>query len=272
MNKITVITPTWNQAQFIGDTIESVIKQTYKNIEYIIIDNLSDDGTKEIVDSYAAKDERIRYIREEDHGQAQAINKGFDKATGDIVCWLNSDDFFFDENVLETVAKCFESDSTLDVLVGDAWYCDKEKNLTLYNKSKRTDKKWVISRWYYIVQPSVFWKRTELRLDESLHYVFDWKFFINRFANEHVRFIGKPFSVYRMYEDNKTGQDNAKRKKEIYELQKELNVSPMNIAWCKFVYKVYERAEKTGNNRLKKMVDFASRILFHITGKRICSF
>ncbi len=68
MNKITVITPTWNQAEFIRDTIESVIHQTYREIEYFIIDNCSDDGTQEIVEEYCARDPRITYIRERDHG------------------------------------------------------------------------------------------------------------------------------------------------------------------------------------------------------------
>ena len=74
--KFTVITPTWNQAEYIKDTIESVINQTHKDLEYIIVDNNSDDGTKEIVEGYMASDPRIIYIREEDHGQAEAINKG----------------------------------------------------------------------------------------------------------------------------------------------------------------------------------------------------
>lgn len=272
MKKITVITPTWNQAEFISDTIKSVINQSYENIEYIIIDNMSDDGTEDIVKRYANNDSRIMYIREPDHGQAEAINKGLNKATGDIVCWLNSDDYFYNNHVLENVVKCFDADLSLDVLVGDAWYCDKNKELTAYNSSNRTKKRWVISRWYYIVQPSVFWKNSNLRLDEKFHYVFDWKFFIKKFHNEKVRFVNRPLSVYRMYEDNKTGQDNAKRKKEIYELQKELGISKLNIAWCEFVYKTYEKAEKNNTPLLKKIIDCVSRILFHLTGKRICSF
>ena len=103
--KFTVITPTYNQAAFIKDTIDSVINQTHKDIEYIIVDNLSDDGTEEIVNRYAERDSRIIYVREADKGQAEAINKGLNRATGDVVCWLNSDDYFYDENVLDNVSK-----------------------------------------------------------------------------------------------------------------------------------------------------------------------
>lgn len=272
MNKITVITPTWNQAEFIRDTIESVVSQTYREIEYFIIDNCSDDGTQEIVEEYCAKDPRIVYIREHDRGQAQAINKGLQRASGEIVCWLNSDDYYYDEHVLERVAKRFADDPGTGVLVGDGWYCNKKKELTEYNASDRHAKAWVIQRWYYIMQPSVFWRNRHKLLDERYHYVFDWKFFIETFAEQKVNYTHEPYAVYRMYGENKTGQDNAKRKKEIYLLQKELNVSRCNTLWCRHVYKVYLQAEKTGRTSAKKRVDFVSRILFHLSGRRICSF
>lgn len=278
MAKITVITPTWNQGEFIKDTIESVVNQTYKDIEYIIVDNCSDDGTKELVESYLEKDDRIKYLREKDHGQAEAINKGFRIATGDIVCWLNSDDFYYDNKVLEKVNRHFEEGGEkVNLVVGDAWYCDKQKQMTEYNPSDQSVPSWVITRWYYIVQPAIFWRRTNLCLDETYHYAFDWKFFIQMFGEGKVLYTHEAYAVYRMYEDNKTGQDNAKRKKEIYRLQEELGISKLNTAWCKHVYKVYEKAENSGwpeekQLKRKKQVDWWSRVLFHITGKRICSF
>lgn len=272
MNKITVITPTWNQAEFIRDTIESVINQTYREIEYFIIDNCSDDGTQEIVEEYCARDSRIIYIRERDHGQAQAINKGLRRASGDIVCWLNSDDYYYDEHVLERVAKRFAGSPETGVLVGDGWYCNKEKELTERNASDRHVGAWVIQRWYYIMQPSVFWRNHHKLLDERYHYVFDWKFFIEMYAQQKVSYTHEAYAVYRMYGDNKTGQDNAGRKKEIYLLQKELNVSRCNILWCRHVYRVYLHAEETGKLSAKKRVDFVGRVLFHLSGRRICSF
>lgn len=272
MNKITVITPTWNQAEFIRDTIESVINQTHREIEYFIIDKCSDDGTQEIVEEYCAKDPRIIYIREPDHGQAHAINKGLSKASGDIVCWLNSDDYYYDDHVLERVAEKFDKNPDVGALVGDGWYCDKEKELTEYNASDRHVGAWVIQRWYYIMQPSVFWRNHHKPLDEKYHYVFDWKFFIEMFAEEKVYYTHEAYAVYRMYGDNKTGQDNAGRKKEIYLLQKEIDVSRCNTLWCRHVYKVYLQAEKTGRLSAKKRVDFISRVLFHLSGRRICSF
>lgn len=271
--KITVITPTWNQAEFIEKTIQSVVTQTHQDIEYIIVDNCSDDGTEEIVAKYRERYPYIVYIRESDKGQAEAINKGFARATGEIVCWINSDDFYYSDKVFEKVCKAFEADSSTKVLVGDGIYCDKEGNFTEPIPCDRGVKQWVLSRWYYILQPAVFWRREEgLLLDTKYHYVFDWKFFIGLQQKYTFTFLPECFAVYRMYEDNKTGLDNASRKKEIYLMQKELGISRANTAWCKLVYKVYEKAEETGKTGMKRLVGWMSRVLFHVTGKRICSF
>ncbi|MFZ4612746.1 MAG: glycosyltransferase family 2 protein, partial [Bacteroidia bacterium] len=92
--KISIITPSYNQGQYIEETILSVINQDYPNIEYIVMDGGSNDQTVEIIKKYESK---ITYwVSEKDKGQADAINKGFARATGDILCWLNSDDYFFD--------------------------------------------------------------------------------------------------------------------------------------------------------------------------------
>ncbi len=268
----TIITPTWNQAEFIGDTIESVLKQRFRDFEYLIIDNCSDDGTEEIVRSYAEKDERIRYIREEDHGQAEAINKGLKAAKGKAVAWLNSDDLYFDEYVLERVAAQFDRYPGVGVIAGDAWYCDKDKNLTTYNEADRGVGRKMIRRWYYIVQPAVFWRNHGELLDETYHYAFDWKFFITLFEKEKVMWSHEPYALYRMYDDNKTGQDNAKRKKEIWRLQEELKDSRLNTLWCKYVYQVYEKAEEKNRPGAKKRIDMMSKLLFHISGRRIACF
>ena len=271
--KITVITPTFNQAEFIKDTIESVVNQSYQNIEYIIVDNCSEDGTEEIVRTYMERYPYIVYIREKDRGQADAINKGFQRATGDIVCWINSDDFYYSDDVFAYVAERFEKDREMSALLGDGYYCDRNKNFTEPIPCNRKVKPWVLSRWYYILQPAVFWRRQpDLLLDIKYHYVFDWKFFIALQERAVFRFTEKCFAAYRMYEDNKTGLDNAARKREIYLLQKEIGVSRLNTAWCRLVYKAYKRAEETGKDGTKRLGNLLSKVLFHVTGKRICSF
>ncbi len=272
MCRFSIITPTFEQAEYISDTIDSVLNQSFKDFEYIIIDSCSEDGTKEIVESYAAKDSRIHYIREKDRGQADGINKGLRLAKGEIVAWLNSDDFYYDEHVLENVDKVFSDNKDLKLAIGDAWYCDKNKKFTEYNKSDRNVPDDVIRRWYYIVQPACFWKNEHKLLDEKYHYVFDWKFFIGLFASGRKVYTHKPYAVYRMYEDNKTGLNNAARRKEVYRLQKEIGKDKLNISWCRHVYHAYASAEKNGWPWLKDIVDFESKVLFHLTDKKIAGF
>ena len=86
---VTIVTPSYNQGRFIADTIESVLGQDYPNIEYIVMDGASTDETAEVVRRYA---DRLEFISEKDRGQSHAINKGFGRARGEIVAWLNSDD------------------------------------------------------------------------------------------------------------------------------------------------------------------------------------
>lgn len=271
--KITVITPTWNQAEFIEKTIQSVVTQTWQDIQYIIVDNCSDDGTQEIIRRYQHKYPYIEYICESDKGQAEAINKGLAKAIGDIVCWINSDDFYYDNTVFERVCRRFLQDETVHVLVGDGIYCDRNATLTEPIPCDRKVPQWVLSRWYYILQPAVFWKRQkDLFLDTKYHYVFDWKYFIQLQQRYPFTFMPECLAVYRMYEDNKTGLDNASRKREIYLMQKELGISKANTLWCKWVYQAYHRSEQTGKQGLKAFMNWMSKVLFHITNKRICSF
>src|ERR1035437_2868268 len=103
--KISIITVSFNSAKTISDTIESVLSQTYPDIEYIIIDGSSSDGSIELVKSFG--NSISKFVSEPDNGIYDAINKGIRLATGDIVGILNSDDFFYDNNVIERVARLF---------------------------------------------------------------------------------------------------------------------------------------------------------------------
>lgn len=127
--KITIITVCYNRKATIENAILSVLNQNYCNIEYIIVDGNSTDGTKEIIESY--RDKINQFISEPDKGMYDAINKGLKIATGDIVGLMHSDDEFYDKNVIDRIIERFNSDSTIDGVYGDGVYVsnDKEERL-----------------------------------------------------------------------------------------------------------------------------------------------
>lgn len=121
--KISIITATYNAADTIADTIESVLRQTYADIEYIVIDGRSKDKTGEIVASYAPEfGHRLVYVCEPDKGIYDAMNKGLRIATGDVVGILNADDFFTSDDIIEKVAHEMQSDTGLQAIYGDVHY------------------------------------------------------------------------------------------------------------------------------------------------------
>lgn len=123
--KISIVTPSYNQGQFIEETILSVKNQDYPNIEHIIVDGGSTDRTLEILKKYEGT-YKIYWISEPDEGQADAVNKGFALAKGEIIGWLNSDDVYFDTHVITRVVQCFNRRKNFDIIYG---------NLALINKT-----------------------------------------------------------------------------------------------------------------------------------------
>lgn len=121
--KITIITATYNSASTIRNTFDSVLIQTYADIEYWVIDGASKDGTVDIIKEYQGKfDGRLYYISEPDHGIYDAMNKGIKMSTGDIIGILNSDDFYSSENVLSMIVSTFKKRKELQAVYGDVHY------------------------------------------------------------------------------------------------------------------------------------------------------
>lgn len=208
--KISVVTVSFNQGEFIRQNIESVLAQEYPNFEHIIIDGGSNDGTLDILREYS----HLNWTSEPDRGQSDGLNKGFAKATGDIIAWLNSDDWYAPD-CFKIIARELQ---TYPLLLGAAQQTDREGNPTeLVPNCARTKfdllRNWIPYAW--LAQTSVFFTRELLEevahgpleyLDESLEFCMDldlWMRLADKFP--FARRVDSVLSYFRIYESNKTG-------------------------------------------------------------------
>ena len=170
--KVSIITVVWNNKETIQDAIESVLSQTYKNIEYIIIDGASTDGTVEIVKSYG--DKISKFVSEPDKGLYDAMNKGVKLATGDVVGILNSDDFYVDEFVVEKVMWTFQ-EQEVDSVFADLIYVKPDnlaKTVRHYDSSKFHPSKfaygWMPAHPTFFVKREVYEKYGDFKTDYKI--------------------------------------------------------------------------------------------------------
>jgi glycosyltransferase involved in cell wall biosynthesis len=242
---ISIVTPSYNQDEFIGETISSVIQQAGDfYIDYIIVDGLSDDNTYKISRRYQAlcntgdsleqrgqkfyKNANIlclgisfRFISEKDSGQANAINKGFRMAVGDIFGWLNSDDFYYSEKALSHVADAFAR-SSAHFLYGRGVRVDRSGFYVREEAYVNNFKPEKIRLVDFILQPSAFWKRDVFEktglINEKYHYVFDWDYWIRISDQFALRKLNTILSCYRVYGETKTFTGGERRELEIIDL------------------------------------------------------
>jgi len=207
--KITVITPSLNQGEFIEKTIRSVLSQVYPNLEYIIMDGGSSDNTLSILGSYS---DRVKWISEKDNGQTDAINKGLRMAGGEIVTYLNADDILLPGTLLKVAGKFMEANDVMWV-TGKCRIIDENdqeirqlittyKNLYLYLQYRP-----LLFVTDYISQPGTFWRANMLSelgyLDETLHYAMDYEYWLRLYSKYPLTFIPEYLSAFRIHAQSK---------------------------------------------------------------------
>lgn len=159
--KISLITVTFNSDKTLADTIKSVLSQTYKNYEYIIIDGNSQDNTIDIIKNYSPLFyNRLNWISEKDDGLYDAMNKGIKLATGDIIGILNSDDFFTNNNILESVALSFKNNPNIQAIYGDIHFVNPENpNKCIRYYSSKIFKRFLMRFGFMPAHPSFYIKK-----------------------------------------------------------------------------------------------------------------
>lgn len=209
---ISVITPSYNQGQFIQQTVESVLGQNYPGLEYLIVDGLSTDTTLEVLQPYKTQ---LTVLSEADSGQTNAINKGLRLTTGDIVCWLNSDDYFL-PGTLQTVGQFFAEHADQRWLTGDCLIVNEQsvpvqQTIRYYKRSLRQLPAFAyLGMTNAICQPATFWRRsvhdTVGYLDESLHYTMDYDWWLRLKTLQPPAVINEVLTAFRVHGQSKGSQ------------------------------------------------------------------
>lgn len=206
--KITIVTPSFNQASFIKETIESVLNQDYPNFEYFVVDGGSTDGSVDIIREY--EDRITWWISEKDDGQSDAINKGFRRSTGELCAWVNSDDVLL-PNCLREIAEFYLANNQPDIINSNCIYINAESKIIGVSIVPKQTYFFAKRCVWFMTQPAVFYKTSVIRqnnyLNVDFHLAMDVDMWI-KLMKMNCRFehIPKFLGAFRRQENSKTSQ------------------------------------------------------------------
>ena len=202
---VSIITPSFNQAAFLEETILSVLNQDYPSIEYIIIDGGSTDGSLEIIRKYEQK--LAYWTSEPDHGQTDAINKGFAKAKGEILAWLNSDDTYLPNAVSDAVA-FLSTNPDVGMVYGDANLIDEQSQIIGKFPARQTDYKHLLRGYVHIPQQSAFFWAYLLRqvgpLDPTFYFAMDYDLWVRLAKVSKIQYVPQTWANFRLHGSGKS--------------------------------------------------------------------
>jgi glycosyltransferase involved in cell wall biosynthesis len=239
--KISIVTPSYNQAPFLEETIQSVFSQGYPDLEYIVMDGGSTDGSVDIIRRY---EKQIAYWQSEpDEGQSDALRRGFTQSSGDILGWLNSDDTL-EPGVLGLVGEYFSSRPDVDIVYGNLNLVDTDGK-RLYTAYPVLDLRILIYENRFVPQQAMFWRRTLYDrvggINPELRFAMDYELVVKfLLAGARVVKIPRVLARYRFHQDAKSSTIRDVMESEIEEVLTRL--SPMRDGTLsRFVKKIYFR-------------------------------
>ena len=237
MVSIAIVIPNFNQSHFLSSALESLKFQS-ANFNLAVMDGGSTDNFKTIVAKYA---EMISYMRSApDGGQAAAIAEGKSKIPGDVVCWLNADDYYFPQ-ALDKVASCFEKDPELDVLYGDAIHVNPEGFFLSYFPPAREFDAKEITKNCFICQPACFVRRSTYEkiggINPRLQFTMDWDLWCRLSAiGAKFQYLPEVLAAVRYYPETKTLSGGKRRYREIYRIEKKYGSRLLRISFLGGLY------------------------------------
>jgi glycosyltransferase involved in cell wall biosynthesis len=228
MPKISIITPSYNQGDFLEETILSVLNQTYQNIEYIIIDGGSNDSSLDIIAKY--KHRLTYWISEPDHGQGDAINKGYLHSQGEFITWLNSDDLLY-KDAIENMVKAILENPGVDLFYGNIMSGHTQKSASVWYGRQTSFEEMIMSYHVPIPQQGSIFSRRVLEktgfLDSRWHYVLDRELFLRISKCSKIKYVPETLGFFRLHKSSKSvNRDFA-------------------TGWCQEISSLYEHITST---------------------------
>jgi glycosyltransferase involved in cell wall biosynthesis len=202
---VSIVTPAYNQAAFLPDTIETVLSQDYPRIEHIVIDDGSTDNTREILSSYTG---RLTWESQPNQGQTPTINKGWQRSSGEIITWLNSDDTYLPGAVSKAV-EYLQQHPDIDIVYGDTLLTEADGTPIETMKAPEFSYRALVANCHNpIPQPSAFIRRKVMEdvglLDPHYYYFMDWDFWLRAGIRHSFAYFPELLSTYRLHEESKT--------------------------------------------------------------------
>lgn len=202
---VSIVTPSYNQARFIEGTIQSVLSQDYPQIEYLVVDGGSTDHSVDIIRRYA--DRLTGWVSEKDRGQTDAINKGFARATGEILAWINSDDTY-EPGAVSAAVEFLREHPEVGMVYGDCNYINEQGEVIGRFHSKQTSYRRIRQGYNHIPQQTMFF-RAELwkqlgPLDPSFHFAMDYDLWTRISARSEIKYVPQTWANFRLHTSAKT--------------------------------------------------------------------
>lgn len=217
---VSIITPSYNQGEYIEETIQSVLNQSYPHIEYIIFDALSTDGTALVLDRYESHPRVSRIVREKDGGQADAIEKGFRMAKGAIVGWINSDDILAEDIVAKAV-RAFRENDRVGLIYGDIVWIDARGNdIKRIMPYRFLTREYLLNNDYNVYQQGSFYRKSAVEgagfLNRDLNFCMDLDLWLGILKSHEARYIDTTAGLFRWHGATKTVNGGLLFLREIY--------------------------------------------------------
>jgi glycosyltransferase involved in cell wall biosynthesis len=250
---VSIITPSFQQAQWLESCIKSVLNQTYKNVEYIIIDGGSTDGSKEIIEKYSSQ---LSYWQSnKDRGQANAINIGYKHAKGEIIAYLNADDLL-EPWAVETIVRVFEVNNEFAIMYGKCNTIDENGNEIKESEGFQLRFEGLLADGMLpgMYQPACFFNKTyldpEFIVDEKLSLAFDYELILNLSSQKNLLFINKSIASYRVHHKSKSNMNKIEAYKEKLSIQEKFGKSDFfKWKWKRFKLAIAEKTGKITNGK-----------------------